>query len=61
MSDAEYTEDVPDHRCGNCKFEEYDSTEDESWCRHEPPPDGLVGRREVKPHGHCLYWVYRWS
>lgn len=46
-------------RCGNCKYVNYDSYHNESWCGHKPEPGGLGEELTVVPTGCCEYWEAR--
>jgi hypothetical protein len=46
--------------CQNCKFRNYDSWHDESWCDHKPEPEGLCERRVISNvNGRCEYFLKR--
>ena len=42
--------------CGNCIHRNYDSFHDESWCGHNPKPDGLCPRLLVEHTDKCEYF-----
>jgi len=42
--------------CGICEHRNYDSFHDESWCGHEPKPEGLCGRLLVEHTDKCEYF-----
>jgi len=54
---AYYTEPDRDEPCFMCEHREYDSFHDETWCGHEPEPDGLGNRLLVDKWGHCEYFT----
>lgn len=51
-----YTEPCQDEPCMYCEYMNYDSFHDESWCGHEPSPDGLSSRLLVSKWGNCEYF-----
>ena len=55
-TEAYYYISWPVRRCENCKYRNYDSFHDESWCGHKPKPNGLGERLLVEPTGCCEYW-----
>ena len=46
----------PDLGCGICIHRHYDSWHNESWCNHEPPPEGLCPRLLVNIYDKCEYF-----
>ena len=42
--------------CCKCKYMTYDSFHDETYCSHNPTPDGLALRALIGYYGSCEYW-----
>ena len=43
-------------QCCECKYMAYDSFHDETYCSHNPTPDGLAPRALIGYYGSCEYW-----
>lgn len=56
MSDAHYVEPHESEPCMRCRHLRYNSSLDELWCSHTPPPQGLGPRSQIGKWGHCEYW-----
>ena len=51
-----YGPEMQANPCHECEWQRYDTSSDETWCAHEPEPDGLYGRRQIDGNGTCGYW-----
>lgn len=53
---AYYSEPSSERPCSLCKFRQYDSWHNESWCQHTPPPLGIGERLLIDTWGTCEHW-----
>ena len=46
----------PEKCCWNCRWNVYDMSRNEWYCKHKPLPEGLGPIKATEDGGHCDYW-----